>query len=716
MKLLGKTLIVIGLSTACFLIALYAASEGIMLDSYARLEEQDMHRNIQRVIDALESDVQTMDSVSADWSAWDDTYAFVQDANRQYVESNLASVDSFLNNRVNFMIFVNNSGSIVFEKTVDLATGEEQPLPSFFRNRTDASDIVMRHYDAENKTTGIIILPEGPTIIASHPILKTDKKGPVMGTLIWGRYLDSGETARLSNITHLPVSFIAFDDPAMTFEVAAAGLELSGNNPLLVQPVNDSVVAGYALVTDVYGKPVLILRTEQQRSIYMQGRTSIQYFILLLMVFSILFAVVTTFLLERLVLSKIARLSSTVNAIGASGDLSKRVPASGSDELSNLGRNVNSMFAALESAQEKLEESEREFHDLFENAADPALILDRDGNVLDANVKLVELLGHTIEEIKEPGFVRRKLYTQESTTTAFENLEKRFKGVHVPLYEVEVIRKDGTTLPVEINARLTTFKGQPADLISLRDITERKKVEHMKEDFFASVTHELKTPVTSMVSLTDSLYGKKAGDINKQQKEILGYIKQDGVRLRQIVDRILTFSKIELGMGLNRQDVDLEELIDKAVNVFTPSAMEKRIELSKNVPSPLPNVSCDMERITDVLNNLIGNAIKFTPENGSVKVKAVASDGEVTISVSDTGIGIHPEDRKKIGTKYYQVSPEKTGVVGGSGLGLYVCRRIAEQHGGRFWFESTPGAGSSFYVTLPIGVIEDGEKKRNHSG
>lgn len=716
MKLREKTLIVIGFTTACFLIGLYVVSEWIMLDSYVRLEEQDMRQNIQRVMDALESDVQTMDSISGDWSSWDDTYVFVQDANRQYVESNLAAESTFANNQVNLMIFVNNSGSIVFGKAVDLNSEEEQPLPSFFNDHTSVNDIIMRQYDIGNKTKGVILLPEGPMMIASHPIITSQKKGPVMGTLIWGRYIDADEVQRLSSVTHLPVSVTVFNDQIMPPDVAAAREQLSESTPILVKPVNDTVAAAYGLVADVYGKPCLIVRTERQRDIYQQGRTSIQYFMLLLLLFSILFAVVTMLLLERFVLSRIARLSATVSAIGASGDLSKRVQALGSDELSNLAGNINSTFSALERAQaerrkvqEKLEESEREFHDLFENAADPTIIIDVKGNILSANRKMVESSGYSIKELVEPGFMAKKLYTPKTINTALENLSARFKGELIPPYEVEVIKKDGTIVPVEINARIITFKGARADIVALRDISSRKRMEQMKEEFFAFITHELKTPVTSMVSFADSLYHKKVGEITEQQKEILGYITQDGVRLRHIVDRILTFSEIELGLGLTKQEIDLEGLINKAIDVFTLSAREKHITLAKKVPAPLPAVVCDVERMTDVLNNLIGNAIKFTPENGSVTVNAVHSDGEITLSVSDTGIGIPAEDAGKIGTKFYQVSPAKTNIVGGSGLGLYVCKRIVEQHGGRFWFESALGEGSTFYVTLPIEVKGRGE-------
>jgi len=235
-------------------------------------------------------------------------------------------------------------------------------------------------------------------------------------------------------------------------------------------------------------------------------------------------------------------------------------------------------------------------------------------------------------------------------------------------------------------------------------LEERKKVEKMKEEFYSTVTHELKTPVTSMISFADSLYNNKLGKITEKQKEILGYVIQDAFRLRHIIDRILTFSKLEMGLDMHMQEVDFEELLDNALRVFTPSASEKNIRLVKNVPQKLPKVMCDADRIADVLNNLVGNAIKFTKEGGTIRVEVISQNKEVLVKVSDTGVGIPSEDLSRISEKFYQVDPSKTNVVGGSGLGLYVSRKIVEKHRGRFWVESVFGRGSTFYFTLPLSI------------
>lgn len=352
--------------------------------------------------------------------------------------------------------------------------------------------------------------------------------------------------------------------------------------------------------------------------------------------------------------------------------------------------------------EEELRRSEKQFHDLFDNAVDPVVVIDDEGGILAVNKKAAELTGYNVEELVGANFAKKKLLTPETAAIAFENMTKRFSGGQTPPYEVEILRKDGTTFPAEINARIIDFKGVKADLVSLRDTTERKKMDRMKEEFFSSVSHELKTPLTSMLSLTELMYGGKVGEISDKQKEVLEYVLQDTIRLRHIVDRIIANSKLELGIQMKMQEADLSGILDKVLDSFKLFAKEKKIELNKDAPGQLPHVKCDVERITDVLNNLVGNALKFTQEGGSISVNVDEGDKELVVKVSDTGTGIPEGDLEKVFEKYYQVDPSITNVTGGSGLGLNICKRIIEQHNGRIWAESKMGEGSRFYFTLPL--------------
>ncbi|MBM3309760.1 MAG: HAMP domain-containing protein [Candidatus Altiarchaeales archaeon] len=577
MKLHKKTFTAICLVTMALLLAGYYISQSILLSSYARLEKQDTEQKMGRILGVLSDDVSGLDAIASDWAAWDDTYAFVQDGNEEYTQSNVV-YNSFSNNRVNLMLFVNFSGEVVFGKAYDLQTEEETNIPEKFFEQSTESDLIMKHYDATEVVSGIVMLPEGPMIISSQPILTSEKKGPIQGALVWGRYLDSNEVKRLSDIINMPIEAYQVNDSMMPYDVQIASQQLTGNKTILSSPLDEDNVAGYAIIDDIYRRPSLILKTYAPRSIYKQGLTSMRYLILLLLGASIVFAIAIITLVERLVLSRLSKLSRDVVEIGASGDLSKHVSVGGDDELSDLASEINKM------------------------------------------------------------------------------------------------------------------------------LEERKKVEKMKEEFYATVTHELKTPVTSVISFADSLYNDKAGKITEKQKEILGYVIQDAFRLRHIIDRILMFSKLEMGLAMHTQEVDFEAILDNALRVFTPSASEKNIRLGKKISSKLPKVWCDADRITDVLNNLIGNAVKFTKEGGSISVEAVCQNNEILVKVSDTGIGIPSEDLGKISEKFYQVDPSKTNVVGGSGLGLYVSKKIVEKHGGRFWVESVFGRGSTFYFTMPLSI------------
>ncbi|MDD5111850.1 MAG: CHASE4 domain-containing protein [Candidatus Altiarchaeota archaeon] len=708
MEIRTKTLLFITASTIILLAVLYTLSESILMGSFEEFERQNTGQNVERVLDAVDSERSDLNGIARDWAAWDDTYKFIQDGNDAFILSNIHP-EVFVNNRINVMLFINSSGNVIFHKALDLQTREEIPLPQGIEEYTTGTAILLSHDDLNGNMSGIISLPGGPMLVTSWPIVKSLGDGPVKGTLIWGRAIDGYEVGRISKLTHLPVAMETFSGGQSSPDFEEAFSQLGESPGIFIKPLGEDAIAGYALMKDVYGRPSVVFRVKMPRDVYQQSKTTTRYYIGSLLLVSIVFSAGIMMLLERVVLSRMAKLDDAFTRIGASGDLSTRVPIEGEDELSKLASEMNRALSELERSQterqnvmEKLSSSEKLFHELFENSVDPLLVLDERGGVLAANTKMEETSGYTIQEMMAEGFVAKRLYTAKSSAVVMMNLSKRFAGFYINPYEVEVVRKDKSVIPAEINSRLITFKGEKADLVALRDITERKKVESMKEEFFTSVTHELKTPITSIISFTDSLANSKAGPVNEQQREVLDYVMQEAVRLKQHVERILTMSKLEQGIEMHMREADFEEVIDKVIRNFTPHAMEKHITLSKDVASKLPKVTCDVERMSDVVNNLVGNAVKFTREGGSVVVGAREQNNCLLVKVSDTGIGIPKEDAGGIFTKFFQVDPSKTNVIGGSGLGLYICKRIVELHKGRIWFESVPGEGTTFYFVLPL--------------
>jgi signal transduction histidine kinase len=226
-----------------------------------------------------------------------------------------------------------------------------------------------------------------------------------------------------------------------------------------------------------------------------------------------------------------------------------------------------------------------------------------------------------------------------------------------------------------------------------------REVEKMRDEFLFMVSHEIKTPLTYMLSLARQMEAGDLGPCTPLQKRALQAILRGIQRLTSEMEDILTVSRIDAGrLDLNLEKVNLGEVISETVEKMKPAAELKKIRLSLNVP-PLPPVKADKRRIGQVLGHLLDNAIKYTPEGGTVEVSASKGKQEILVEVRDTGRGIPKDKQSKLFTKFFRADFS----VPGSGLGLYICKKIVEAHGGRIWCESKEGEGSRFFFTVPLG-------------
>lgn len=231
-----------------------------------------------------------------------------------------------------------------------------------------------------------------------------------------------------------------------------------------------------------------------------------------------------------------------------------------------------------------------------------------------------------------------------------------------------------------------------------------KELDQMKKDFVSNVTHELRSPLTSIRGYIELLLQGTAGELNKNQAEYLVVVKNAGLRLARFIDNLLDVAKIEAQkLDLHPEAVDMGKLAYEMEVLFRPQAQEKKIVLERQVPAGLSKAWVDADRAAEVLTNLLSNAFKFTPENGKITI-AVSENGKfVEIRVKDTGIGIPKEYLSKVFDKFEQVKQTK-GMVKkhpGTGLGLTITKGIVEAHGGKIWVESQAGQGTTFIFTLP---------------
>ena len=232
-----------------------------------------------------------------------------------------------------------------------------------------------------------------------------------------------------------------------------------------------------------------------------------------------------------------------------------------------------------------------------------------------------------------------------------------------------------------------------------------KQLDKMKSDFFSSMSHELRNPLSTIKMGIQLLPEKTEGTFTEKQKKLLTILSEETNRVLELVNSLLDLSKMEAGMMTYRlEKKELSPLIDQAIKEMQPLAEAKKINLSRKTMDALPVLEMDSERILQALRNLIGNAVKFTPAGGQVTLSARTMNGGargITVSVTDTGPGIPEENLKSIFDKYRQVTPNGSHPVKGTGLGLALVKEIITSHGGRVWAESKPGQGSTFIFVLP---------------
>ncbi|MCU0543773.1 MAG: PAS domain S-box protein [Oscillatoriaceae cyanobacterium Prado104] len=474
MKLRLKTLSIVGVTIAGLTGVLYATSSSILLGSLVQAEEQEATQVVKGVVNVFSQTADDFNSRFADWSAWDDTYAFIQNRDREYISSNLVP-EGLANIRVNIALFVDTKGKIVYGTGLDSAKLQLIPVPEALKQRITLSDPLLQHPDPKSSLAGILLLPSGPVLITSRPIVTTKGTGPIRGTLIFGRNLDAAGIAKISKLTRLPLIVRNVNDPQLPPDFRQAQANLSANKRILVRPVNANTIAGYTIVKDIYDRPALLLRVDIPREIYRQGQTSLLYLLVSVSLSGLGFIGCTLLLLERVVLSRLSSLAKGVNRISASKDLSVRLQVVGTDELAHLANAINGMLGALAQAESEQAEEKVRYQAVVEQATDCICLWDAQTKyLLEANTAFRNLLDYSAEEISQLSVYDVAAYPQE---TIDSNIEVLLAQRQLRLEEILYRRRDGSCVDVEVSANVISYGGREIICTVVRDITERKQAE-----------------------------------------------------------------------------------------------------------------------------------------------------------------------------------------------------------------------------------------------
>jgi len=385
-------------------------------------------------------------------------------------------------------------------------------------------------------------------------------------------------------------------------------------------------------------------------------------------------------------------------------------------------RILHTIADQVASAHKKLKDlifkEKRKIESMVESMAEGVIMTDENDNLIALNPAARKMLGISSEGVISDreiwihfgklklGRLYQRLYEQPGDDVFIEDLD---------LDEPKPI-----SLKV-ISSLVRNHLGERLGVVTvLRDITKEKEVDRMKSDFISFVSHELRTPLTIVKGFATIILGEASGKLTREQKEQLSYISESIDRLSRIISNLLDISKIEAGkLRLQKRNIDIVSFINKVLRSFRLYAKGKGIKFETCFDSKLSRVLADPDRLTQVLTNLVDNAIKFSGKNGQIRIEAKEGKDAVEVSVADSGIGISAENFNRIFNKFQKVESGIRSKLKGTGLGLPISKEIVQLHGGKIWVESEIGKGSKFTFTIPkqwrgVTRYENGKENFGH--
>jgi two-component system phosphate regulon sensor histidine kinase PhoR len=419
-------------------------------------------------------------------------------------------------------------------------------------------------------------------------------------------------------------------------------------------------------------------------------------------VFDIVLVMVVAFLMIALLfsfkmLSPIRRLAAFTGKI-RTGSVSGLLRIESRDEIGQLAENINGIVAFLQEEIRTADEEKRKLEAVFSGMSEGVMVLDAENRIESVNRGMEEMTG------RPPGDMVGRTILE-----AFRNVELydalgRFQEREETLCEEITM---GNDRPVMMDVTISAVPGEAAGkrktMLVFHDVTRLKRLERIRTDFVANVTHEIRTPLTAIIGFTETLQ-QGAFENPETARKFLRTIRENAERLNRLVDDLLTLSGLELGeIKIHPEGLRIEESIQQVLAVVEARVSEKGLTIRKEIPGELPLIRADRDRLVQILLNILDNAVKFTPPGGSIAVTASPGEGGcLTVRISDTGVGIPKGEIPRLGERFYRADKTRSREMGGTGLGLSIVKHLMMAHQGRISIDSTLGHGTTVSLHFPI--------------
>ncbi|MDX1990899.1 MAG: CHASE4 domain-containing protein [bacterium] len=648
MSLRQKTFIIIISTLIILILLLVAVFSLILLDSFGALEQQSAERNLQRALNALSDDLGTLTISGKDWAYWDETNAYLRGENERYAEDTLIDAP-FIGYNLNLVLLLNDEGEILHSRAYDLTTKEVVPLPQGIEAFLQRDHPLMAGLALPasvvnpDATTGIILLPDGPMLVVALPVLDTEGRGPSVGMMIWGRFLDDYAVANLSELTRQSLRIETLQNGVLPGDFLLALEQMPTPESRVVRVLNQDTIAAYAALPDINGEPAALLRVDIPRDIYHEGQRTILYLLASLMVAGLVFGGVVMVLLEGSVISRVTRLNGDVARIGLSADSAEHVQVDGEDEIAGLSKRINAMVDALRLARHQSEQNLKTRNDELEQR-----VQQRTAELTNANTLL-----------------RAEIQEREKAQVALQAARDR---------AVEALQ--------------------------------------FKNRVLANISHDVRTPLNVITGYVEILQDEAHGTLTSKQNDLLARINWNAGELQGFINNLLDYAQMEMQrIVLKNAPFTVSQLVEEVVSSLAAQAEQKGLSLVTEIDAALPpTLVGDVQRLKQVLLNLVENALKFT-EQGSITIRLHQPDAEHwALQVRDTGLGISPTAQYRVFEPFWQVDGSATRRNNsGVGLGLSIVQELSRLMQGEVHLESEIGSGSTFTVVLPLLPAPTGE-------
>ncbi|MCL5069607.1 MAG: cell wall metabolism sensor histidine kinase WalK, partial [Actinobacteria bacterium] len=387
----------------------------------------------------------------------------------------------------------------------------------------------------------------------------------------------------------------------------------------------------------------------------------------------------------------------------------------GKDEIAALATEFNIMASKLKQYDQlnikQLMKEKQKVETIVESISDGVIVTGAENRIL-----LINKAAEKIFNIKESEAIKKdflEIIKNDDLLNYINDIKiKRIFSIDNYL-DIKIKRKGVLEYFRAIAKAITNIEGEGVGVVTLlQNITKLKEVDKLKSEFISSISHELRTPITSVIMATEILDKEIPGQLNAEQKKMTKIILEDGNRLKELINDILDLSRLESGkITFNLKPNNLRDIADSAIKLFEIQKKETDIEIINAIDKKLPGVLADFSKISEVFTNLIANSINYKNKDRKLKItiSAKEADDVMVISFSDNGRGISEEDQKKIFDRFVRVDEtEAYESIAGTGLGLAISKDIINKHGGKIWVESRLSRGTTFYITL--NKIKDKEK------